>query len=39
MMYTSDTDLNQNIRVDLRKILNIVIKYLNIRKVLRISLP
>lgn len=39
MMYTSDTDLNQNIRVDLRKILNTVIKYLNIRKVLRISLP
>lgn len=39
MMYTSDTDLNQNIRVDLRKIFNTVIKYLNIRKVLRISLP
>ena len=39
MMYTSDSDLNQNIRVDLRKILNTVIKYLNMRKVLRISLP
>lgn len=39
MMYTSDTDFNQNIRVDLRKILNTVIKYLNIRKVLRIGLP